>query len=242
MPTRPGRRGRRAITVISLAALALLVLPPAAHAWANGDRYGNGFGTHDWVLYEARRLADSRGYHWLVWSEAQPRTDDPDTKIGDTWYHCYDVWGAAYGDAPARVDRLYDAVVEALRDGDRGRASRKFGLLAHYFADVCNPTHTDGSTAERRMHAAHESAVDTRTNAKGERRAWISFNGIQVRTDVRAATVAAARWSHQYYAALVKSYNADGYSSRVNTITKRCLNRAVNDLADLIVSARKAAG
>ena len=35
---------------------------------------------------------------------------------------------------------------------------------------------------------------------------------------------------------------ANGYSGAVTTITKRCLDRAVNDLADLIASARKAAG
>ena len=232
----------RLVSTILVACIAALLLPAAALAWCNGPNGPNGFGTHDWVLYEARRLAASRGYHWLVWSVAQPVTDNPDTKIGDTWYHCYDVWGATYGDAPTRVATLYSAAVQAMRDGDRARASRKFGLLSHYFSDICNPLHTDGSNAEERMHAAYESAVDTRTDSKGEHRAWVSFNGIQVRGSAKAATVSAATWSHRYYSSLVKGYNANGYSTAVNTITRRCLNRAVNDLADLIVSARKAAG
>ena len=234
------RRGRRITIVLAFAALGLLWLPAVAHAWSNGGDYGNGFGTHDWVLYEANRLAASRGCHWLVWSTAQPVTDDPDTKLHDTWYHCYDIWGSTYGDAPGKAADLYATVVSALRDGDRAKASRRFGLLAHYFADICNPTHTDGSDAEDGMHSAYERAVQTRTDAKGEHRTWITFDGIQVRSSARSATVAAARWSHQYYGSLVRGYTADGYSSAVDTTTKRCLNRAVNDLADLIVSARKA--
>jgi hypothetical protein len=241
MTTRHARRGRRVIIVFTLAAFALLVVPSVAGAWANGSDYGNGFGTHDWVLYEANRLAGSRGYHWLAWSAAQRVTDDPDTKIGDTWYHSYDVWGSTYGDAPSRVAGLYSAAVDALRADDRAKASRKFGLLSHYFSDVCNPTHTDGSDTEDEMHAAYESAVDNRTDEKGEHRSWVSFNGIQVRNSAKSATISAAKWSHQYYSPLVKSYNANGYSTAVNTITRRCLNRAANDLADLIVSVRKAA-
>ncbi len=242
MSTRQARRGRRGIIVLTLAVFTLLAIPSAAQAWANGGDHGNGFGTHDWVLFEADRLAAARGYHWLSWSAAQPVTDDPDTRLHDTWYHCYDVWGATYGNAPKRVAGLYAAAVEALRDGDRARASRKFGLLAHYFADICNPTHTDGGDAEARMHAAYETAVENRTDAKGEHRAWVSFDGIQARSGARAATIAAATWSHKSYGSLVKGYNANGYSGAVNTITKRCLDRAVNDLADLIASARKAAG
>jgi hypothetical protein len=241
MIARHACRGRRVIIIVTLATLALLAAPPAVQAWANGDHYGNGFGTHDWVLYEANRMAEARGCHWLAWSAAQRVTDDADTKIHDTWYHCYDIWGSTYGGAPSRVTRLYSAAVDALSAGDRAKASRKFGLLSHYFSDVCNPTHTDSSNAEHGMHALFESAVDNRTNDRGEHRSWISFDGIQVRSSAKSATISAARWSHEYYSPLVKGYNANGHSTTVTSITRRCLDRAVNDLADLIVSARKAA-
>jgi hypothetical protein len=233
------RAGRGALVALVLA-VALLALPATAAAWANGGNHGNGFGTHDWVLYEADRLAGAQGVHWLEWRTAQRATDDPDTKLGDTWYHVYDVWGAQYGDAPAKVEALHAAVVAALRGGDRAAASRRFGRLAHYYADICNPAHTDSLAGEARMHAAYESAVERRTDAKGEHRAWIAFDGIQTR-GAAASTRAAATWSHQFYRDLVHSYNANGYDARVARITRRCLSRAVNGLADLLVSARREA-
>ena len=74
---------------------------PANHL-CPGD-YGNGFGTHDWVLYEANQLAESEGYFWLRTGAALRATDDPDTRLHDTYHHVYDVWGTTYGDAPDRV-------------------------------------------------------------------------------------------------------------------------------------------
>jgi hypothetical protein len=225
-----------------LVALALLLSPAPAHAWSNGGDYGNGFGTHDWVLYEANRLAEKRGYHWLRLGTALRATDNPDTKLHDTYHHVYDVWGAAhYGDAPDRVQALFAKAVGQLNDGRPRAASYTFGLLSHYYADICNPTHTDSSAREDDMHARHESATQTRTDEKGEHRAWIRFNGIQVRTGARAPAMRAAGSAHQYYWKLVRVYNASGWNTTTRTITKKGLNRAVNDLADLIVSVRKAA-
>ena len=77
MSTRQARRGRRGIIVLTLAAFALLAIPSAAQAWANGGDHGNGFGTHDWVLSEADRLAAARGYHWLSWSRGAARHRRP---------------------------------------------------------------------------------------------------------------------------------------------------------------------
>lgn len=228
--------------VVFATLLTGLATARTAHAWSNGGDHGNGFGTHDWILYEANRLAEKRGFHWLRLGAALRATDDPDTKLGDTYHHVYDIWGAGtYGDAPDRVQELFARAVRQLK-ADRPRAaSVTFGLLSHYYADICNPTHTDSCAREERMHARHESATQTRTDAKGENRAWVRFNGIQVRAGARASARRAAAFAHQYYWKLVRVYAANGWTSTTATITKKGLNRAVNDLADLLVSVRRAA-
>lgn len=232
-----------ALLCVSFALLLPLSLaPPRAHAWANGGDFGNGFGTHDWILFEADRLAEKRGCHWLRLGVALRATDDPDTKLADTYHHVYDVWGDQhYGDAPDRAQELFVRAVRQLKAGKTRRASRTFGLLSHYYADICNPTHTDSSAREAGMHARHESATNTRTDAKGENRAWIRFDGIQVRGGARAPTKRAAAFAHRYYWKLVRVYNARGWCPTTKAITKKGLDRAVNDLADLLVSVREAA-
>ena len=53
-------RSRPIVITMLVCLAALLVLPAAALAWSNGDEGGNGFGTHDWILREAARLAAER--------------------------------------------------------------------------------------------------------------------------------------------------------------------------------------
>jgi len=227
------------VTLATVLGGALAV--PSAHAWSNGDDDGNGFGTHDWVLYEANQLAEGEGYFWLRTGAALRTTDDPDTRLHDTYHHVYDVWGTTYGDAPDRVQALFTRAVRQIRDDRPRAASRTFGLLAHYYADICNPTHTDSSGREDRMHARHESATNTRTDARNENDSWVKPGDVQVRSGARGPAKRAATWAHQYYATLVKTYAANGWTSTNAAITRKCLSRAVNDLADLIVSAREAA-
>ncbi len=234
------------LVLATLAAVVTLwlpaVIPAPAGAWSNGGDGGNGFGTHDWILFEANRLAEKRGCDWLRLGTALRATDNPDTKLRDTYHHVYDVWGAqSYGDAPDRVQKLFVNAARRLAANDPRGASYTFGLLSHYYADICNPTHTDSSAREARMHARHEQAANARTDEKGEHRSWVRFNGIQVRSGARAPAVRAATYVHQYYGKLVRAYNAGGWNATTQTITRKGLSRAVNDLADLIVSVRKAA-
>lgn len=240
------RRTHTRTPVLFLGLCALwLALPATAAAWSNGGDGGDGFGTHDWILYEANRLAQKRGVHWLRLRTALRATDDPDTKLGDYYHHVYDVWGETwddtYGDAPDRIQQLFARAARQLTAGKHRGASITFGLLAHYYADICNPTHTDQSDAETHMHARHEAATNRRTNERGEHRAWIRFNGIQVRAGARGPARRAAAYVHEYYGKLVRTYNADGWCTTTKAITKKGLSRAVNDLADLIVSVRRAA-
>jgi hypothetical protein len=94
----------RAISCAVLAIVVLVAFPAAAFGWSNGPGGPNTFGTHDWVLKEADRLAAKKHAGWVRLSVALPRADNPDTVFHDTWYHCYDVWGSHYGNAPRKVE------------------------------------------------------------------------------------------------------------------------------------------
>jgi len=229
----------RLSVVTLLVCLAALLLPAAASAWSNGDDHGNGFGTHDWVLQEARVAAADKGASWISLKVALPHTDDPDTVFHDFYYHVYDVWGSQYGDAPSKVVAYYGKALAARKAGDNRLASKYAGIMAHYYADICNPLHTDQSDAEDHMHSRYEDAVQTRTDAVGEHRAWVTYDGYKATTDVAKFTRDTAAASHQYYTALVKGYNSAGMNATVRSITRKRLNRAVNGLADLLVSIKK---
>jgi len=234
-------RSRVAKSVV-LAVLLAFVLTGTASAFANGPNGGDGFGTHDWVLHEANRLACLQGYNFANMAIAEPMTDDPDTVSHDTWYHVYDVWGSTYGDAPTKVRSLYGKALGRLRAGDAAGASRMIGLLSHYYADICNPLHTDQIPAEEAMHSPYEDAVELRTDRVGENRAWVSFDGCQRVWDVSYKTKKAAEKAHADYATLVQSFNASGFNATVDTITRRALNLAVNGLTDILISLKNEAG
>jgi hypothetical protein len=229
----------RLVIVTQLICLVALLLPAAALAWSNGDDHGNGFGTHDWVLQEANRLAARQGAGWVKLSVALPKTDDPDTVLRDFYYHVYDVWGSSYGDAPKKVSEYYGKALAARKAGDWTAASKWAGYMAHYYADICNPIHTDQTDAEDRMHSSYEQKTQTYTDSVGENRSWITYDGYKATTNVVGFTKTTASASHQYYTALVKGYNSGGMSSTVLSITKKSLNRAANGLADLLVSIKR---
>ena len=139
----------------------------------------------------------------------------------DTYYHVYDVWGSAYGDAPKKVAEYYAKALTARKAGDWTAASRYVGLMAHYYADICNPIHTDQTDAEDRMHSSYETAAQKYTDAKGENAGWVTFDGYQATTDVVAFTRTTATASHRSYSALVKGYNSGGMNATVLSITRK---------------------
>jgi hypothetical protein len=229
----------RLLIVTLLVCLFALLLPAAAAAWSNGDDHGNGFGTHDWVLQEANRLAARQSAGWVSLKVGLPHTDDPDTEFHDFYYHVYDVWGDHYGDAPKKVMEYYGKALAARKAGNVKLASKDAGIMAHYYADICCPLHTDQSAAEDRMHSNYESAAQTLTDSVGENRSWISYDGYAPTRDVVAFTEDTAAASHKYYTALVKGYISGGMNATVKEITRKRLNRAANGLADLLVSIKK---
>jgi hypothetical protein len=228
-----------AVACLVVAGTAALACVPCAQAWCNGPSGANGFGTHDWILKEAARLAARRGAGWLRVSVALPHTDDPDTVFHDYYYHVYDQWGGRYGGAPQKVAEYYRRALAALRAGDRRRASVLVGIMAHYYGDVCNPLHTDQCDAEERIHSAYESMVQDSTDRPGENRAWLHPPAPHVVSSVYAATVAAAVAGHRSYARLVSGFSAHGMNRTVRAITQQSLNRAVSGLADLIAGLAK---
>ena len=198
-------RSRALIVTLLVCLAALLLLPAAAAAWSNGDDYGNGFGTHDWVLQEANRLAARQGAGWVILKIALPKTDDPDTVFHDTYYHVYDVWGSHYGDAPKKVMEYYGKALAARKAGNWTAASKYAGLMAHYYADICNPLHTD-QTRRRRQDALvlRDGGAEVHRRARERTARWVTFDGYKATTDVVAFTKTTATASHKSYAALVK--------------------------------------
>ena len=91
------------------------------------------------------------------------------------------------------------------------------------------------------MHARHESATNTRTDAKGEHRLLGAFRRHPGPPRRHGPAKRAATYAHQYYWELVRTYSANGWILVHAAITGSCLSRAANDLADLLVSARRAA-
>ena len=205
--------------------------------WANGSDGGDGYGTHDWVIHEANRLSVLQGCEWAnMASRSRPATIRTPS-LADVVHHVYDVWGpSTYGDAPARIALLYQEAVRKLRAGDAAGASRSAGLLSHYYADICNPLHTDQATGEDAIHASYEDDVEALTDAVGENRAWLVFDGYQPVWDAAYKAARAAEKAHADYALLLQQYAAHGHDDAVDVITRRALNLAVNGLADILIS------
>lgn len=223
---------RRRVLASLVLAMALGAATPAL-AWSNGSIASAGFGSHDWMLHEGKRLAGDPS--WLNLGYALPLTDNPDTISRDYHNHAYDRWGLVYyGNAPKKIEAYYNKAVIAYKYGDFVAASRYVGLMSHYYTDCVNPLHTDGSRAEVGMHRVWERAVDTRLDSPGENRWWLAYDGYQYFSSVETKSISGARYAHQYYGALVRSYNGYSYNSTVDAITRRCVNKATNGLADII--------
>jgi hypothetical protein len=109
------------------------------------ERDGDGMGTHDYVLEQAiaQALRGGAELHWLDAVAAQRATSDPDypTAIRNRFpSHGY-YNGFGYGTAPRDIGILYKEVAKAISKKDYVTASKKFGWIAHYVADITSPFH-----------------------------------------------------------------------------------------------------
>lgn len=92
------------------------------------------------------------------------------------------------------------------------------------------------------MHGRYELAAQKWSDGPGENAAWVVPDGIARCGDVTKKTRDAAAFAHGSYATLVSEYVARGMDATVLAITRTSLDRAANDLADLIASAGMDAG
>jgi len=94
--------------------------------------------------------------------------------------------------------------------------------------------HTDSSDREDGVHSSYESAVDSRSE-RGDGVYEFNYDGKD--SAKPGATIRkVARKAHKIYTELVRAYDRHGYNDKVHDFTKRQLNRAVNALADLVIS------
>ena len=234
---------RRRVAIFTvLVVVAGFVSAATALAWSNGPDGGNGFGTNDWILEAATDLARARGVGWVDLRLAQPHTDDPDTVFHDFSYHVYNHFGGDhYGSAPKKVALYYGKALAARRAGRLAESSTWFGIMAHYYAQVCCPLDTDDTAAERRIYRRYQGVVDTLTDAPDKSNSWVADDGAALVSNRARFTIRAAAKAHDDYSKLVSSFNRYGFNSTVRTITIRALNRAVNGLADMIISLEREA-
>ena len=216
---------------------------PSALAWC-GD--GDGYGTHDWVLAEAIRLAGPDA-SWVDAHAALLTSDDPD-ETTDWTMHGFRLRGSwGYGGAVQSTTDLYHDAVTFVAAGDRLAASRTLGLLSHYYSDVLQPFHAAYSTdLQNAYHAEYERAVDAFTRHPGQNEDWIAAAPRIPMVDVRAKTAAAATFSRANYPALIAALTAtttvDVMQPVVNSVTRAVLSRAANDLADIITGIGRGVG
>jgi hypothetical protein len=247
--TKPFRRTprhvlRRLTATIFAALLVFVAAVPSALAWNNGPSDGNGYGTHDWILDQAIRLAGPDA-SWVDTTTALLATDDPDHD-GERITH-YFLEKTVYRGAPQRVSDLYYAASTALAAGNRIEASRLLGLLSHHYSDPLNPFHSAyAAFSNARYHAPYEAAVEALTDRPGLNADWITAAARRPITDVRVKLIVAARFSRARFPQLIKALKSakvvDATRSTVHTVTVEVMSRAANDLADIIVGIARHEG
>ena len=226
--------------VLAVLLLALAVSPAVALAWSNGPDGADGFGTHDWVMYQALVLAQPS---WVVTEAALFATDDPDSKYGeaDKPNHLF-LPGGSYRGGPDTVTSLYRQAISAYQSNDTTAASTYLGLLSHYYADMCVPFHTMTGYSDSALHLQYELQVNRITNTPDARPDWVIAWGRAGINDVRAKTVDAAMASRATYPTLATQYMLGGFNETSEMVTRVMLSRAVNDLADIIANIPEGSG
>jgi hypothetical protein len=214
--------------------------PQNALAWGSGGGSATGFGTHQWILRAGNRFARQQGANWVDMAVATSATLEPDLDPAEQPNSDYDRWGTSYGSADTGIAALYAEAVNSYRDGDREGASHDLGLLARYYADICDPLHTDDSPAEVGMAVPFERNVDW-SLASPANSNWAVYDGYQRITNPAAAAVAIATKAHASYASLVSGYTREGFDSGVRSTAKTGVGRAANGIADMIMSIQQAA-
>jgi hypothetical protein len=239
-----GGMRRRAIMFVCALACVFSAHAVPAFAWCNGPAGGDSYGTHDWILDQAIRLAGPAG-SWITTDVALRATDDPDSDGTSKRLHVLYERGVIGGAAQMVTDHYYEAVT-AYRSGDTIRASTEIGLLAHYYGDILNPFHSAAAASRSSLHAAYEQPVDNLTSNLDAHQDWITPRGIRTLVDIRRAAGSAAAFSRARYPALRASYVSSGTVDvnlpAVRKLTIAVLDRAALDLADIVAAVSSGKG
>ena len=233
------------VLLVTFITSLVVVLP--AYAWQNGNAI-RGLGSvtaQQWILDKADDLAGRVDADWLDQSAAFASISWPDTRFQDFRFHFYDRWGERRGgNAPVRIAEVYETVVDALVADDTAKASSAFGVLAHYYTDICEPFHTDNAPIEwrRGLHERYEKQVMRLVNNGGDdgiRRAAAPGPVPDITTSVTQFSIDTASASHADYWGLLRDVDKHGYGKVSATITGTTMERAVQGVAGLIVRAKK---
>ncbi len=228
---------RRAHLLVALTLTLVFGFAAPAFGWANGGDDGNGYGSHDWILDEALRLAGTSG-SWVDRDTALLATDDPDSEGVSSVYHTFRETGTTRGGVH-QVCYMYEKAVNAYKAGNRTLASKYLGQLSHYYSDICQPYHTAvAAIGEDTLHNAYELAVDDYQHQPGNVRSWITAVSRTSVSDMRARALSAAYYSRSQFPALHSAWGSSRSvgNATVLSITKAVQSRAVNDLADVIAA------
>ncbi len=137
----------------------------------------------------------------------------PDKEFKDFRNHVLHVGDQFWGGAPAKASAWYDKFVRALADQQFEEAVYCAGVLSHYYTDPIQPFHTAQCEAENNMHRAVEWSI-SKSYKMLRQRGLKDYGGLVVETGdaddwIVDMVQRGAQRSHQYYDALITSYNLD---------------------------------
>jgi hypothetical protein len=237
-----------ATAVCSAGLVVSLLHAPPAHAWGNGgDRPGphktvrNGYGTHDWVVDQAYRIAGGKARvgSWFDLATARQWSGYPDV-YRTKGQHVFMESGHGRG-AAEQASRYYVRTVRAYRAHKYQAASRAFGIMAHFVADVSMPYHSKRDPRSNRKEAERYEVYTsglTRTRAS-HHDLCPQPTALPRVTDVRQVISDIASRSRTYYPRLSSILRSSG-PAKATGITRAVLPLSCNNLAALLLSIPKA--
>jgi hypothetical protein len=237
-------RGGFAVVLATLVLVAALPVPSAAWIGVDGPYPGN-YDTHDWVIDQAMKVLNGRADSWFDAAAARAASDDPDNAVDHGSDHVYRDQGIR-GGAVHLIAEHYAAAVRDYQAGRYDDASVEIGLLSHYYSDILQPYHSHYSgIGQTAPHRNYELMVEADIVNASSRSGWSSpRRTVSQIGNIRAEAIAAASFSRGKFTALHAQVVAHPttVTATTNAITEDLLERAANDLADIIYSISRGVG
>jgi hypothetical protein len=190
-----------------LSLLLTLLLTVSASGWSNGGKSNKitspKFGTHDWIAYEAYRLAkDDANLNWIKnnLNAFFLGTEAPDTSAfvssftteggysDATQCHCVlydDDLEVVKNRASIRAQQEFERAREALQNGNKKKAAFHAGAMAHYIGDLSQFMHIMGSgsrwgSEDQSLHSRYEEVIELTINATTRKSSLLSAFIVEV--------------------------------------------------------------